>query len=753
MKHPSYPIFQYILVACALCATPAATLAQPDRAAPPTPPPSFIPTMPPGLKVPPPPPAPSANLPQAPVRQTDNRGNEVATTGSPLVREEDPRMREVVGLIRIPDMGTNEVLEMLENFTGKPILRQQSLPAVKITFYSQGALTRGEAISAIESLLSLNGIAITEVGEKFLKAVPAAVVNAQVAPRWEGSTLDAPPTLKLYEKIYKLDFLTTAEAIALIQPLMSMGAPIAFEKSGLLLITDTLVNHQRLERLLKIIDAPSAPRSEILVFQLENIAVTELVRRLDQITKGPLRLQLENNTTFDADERSNQLIAFTHPGNKELLENLIRKMDVSVAPLTRTEVFQIRYADAVQLVEIIDQVVTGQKQARDQQGASEAATTAQQTIAARRRAAQIQQQNQSAAQARADTENLQFSNFLTLVPDERANTIVASGTTSDLEYLKKLIDEIDTILAQVRIEVIITEVRLSENQTRGIDSFNFTYNVATGSGSADANTPTAPGFGPAGGSQRFASTNNFYGVSIPGVTWGPDGFGIEAVINAAESNSDVRVLSAPTIVTTHNKEAVISIGEERPVITSVVSDITATSTTRETVQFKDIKLELKVTPLIGSDDTVQMEIDQLVQGVIGTVVVSGNDQPIVGTRQATSYVSVRDRELIVLGGLQRTDFTQGQGRMAILGYIPIIGDLFTRNTNEEIRTELMIFIRPTILRNTARATSEAMQTLEKAQGRQEIESYLQDGRFLGGDRDEADAPSGTGTDSRPPKFR
>jgi general secretion pathway protein D len=641
---------------------------------------------------------------------------------SPLAPESDPRMRETVGLIRIPDMGTNEVLEMLENFTTKPILRQQSLPAVKITFFSQGPLTRGEAIRAIESLLALNGIAITNLGDKFLKAVPSAVINAQGAPQWEGSTLDAIPSQKIYEKLFRLEFLTGQEAVPMVQPLMSQGAPVSFDKSGFILISDSLVNLQRIERILAVIDVPAALTTKMLFFQLENIGVQDLLRRLQQLQTGALRRQLENTTAFDADDRTNQLIVFTHPGNETLLTELIQRLDVDVAPLTSTKVYNIRYADATTVVSIIEQVVSGQKQVRDQQTSGGGAQAAAAQAAAQRRVAAA---NQSAAAARADASNLQFSSFLTIVADERANTIVASGTQNDQRFLERLIGEIDTLLAQVRIEVVVAEVRLEDGESRGIDSFGFQYNVASGGGSN-------PVFGVDTGSnnvdQKYARPGQFWGVTIPGITWGPGGFGIEFVLNAAKTNSKVSVLSAPTIVTTHNKEAVVSVGEERPVIIGVVENVTAgTTSTRDQIQFKDIKLELKVTPLIGSDGVVQLTIEQQIQSVVGVVKINNNDQPVVGTRRANSYVSVRDGEMVVLGGLQSLDASVAKGRMAILGRLPLIGDLFSSDSRNNVRTELLIFIRPTIIRTTDDANRDANERIDQLEDGPRIRRYIEDG--------------------------
>ncbi|MEX0331352.1 MAG: secretin N-terminal domain-containing protein [Puniceicoccaceae bacterium] len=696
-----------------------------------SPPPNFVPPPPPNFS---PPSGPPSGIPRPVARpvarpvNTPPAEEELLQRSSDLVDSGDPMMQETVGLIRIPEMGTNEVLEMLENFTAKPILRQQTLPSVKITFFSQNPLTRGEAITAIESLLALNGIAITTLGEKFLKAVPSAIINAQVPRPWEGSTLDATPSQMIYEKLFELDFLSTEEAATLLQPLMSQGAPIAFAKSNLILVTDALINLQRIERLLPVLDQPGKLRTEMLFFELQNLDAEEVVRRLEQLVTGALKNRLENNTTFDADERTNQIIVFTHKSNVELISRLIGKLDIDVAPNTDTNVYSIRYADAVEVVNIIEQVVTGQRQVRTETGADN--NPAAQAARARA-AAQVRQNNQAAAAARADASNLQFSDYLTIVPDERANTIVASGTHNDLRYLEQLIEQIDTLLAQVRIEVVITEVGLSDEDERGIDNFGIGFEAPDQS-SIDFSDPDG---------QWTLNPGGLYGLTFPTFSWGGiTGTSIEMVLTAAQTNSNISVLSAPTIVTTHNKEATVSVGEERPVVTGTTT-FTTSEGVQEQVQYRDIKLELKVKPLIGSDGVVQMEIEQQIQSVIGEVSIgtgdNQRDQPIIGTRSANSYVSVGDGDLIALGGLQSLEDRESGGRMAILGRIPIIGDLFTSKGTTYIKTEILIFIRPTIIRTAADADRDANQLIDQIEGTEKIRGYLENGTF----RKEEEAPA------------
>lgn len=663
-----------------------------------------------------------------------------------LVNDNDPRMRQTVGLIRIPGMGTNEVLEMLENFTSKPILRQQTLPAVNITFFSQGAMTRGEAINAIVSLLALNGIAITEVGDRFLKAVPANIITTQVPPVWQGTTLGAAPSQKIFEKIFELEFLTATEALPLLQPFMSQGSPIAFDKSNLLLITDALINLQRMERLLGVLDRPSPMRNiSMLFFQLRHTSAQDVLRRLQQMQQGPLRRQLENNTTFDADDRSNQIIIFTHPANEPLIRQLMDQLDIDVAPLTSTRIFNIRYAKAPDVVSLIEQVVSGQQRARQATPGQQqpAAATAAQRVAAARAQAQAAAAAAQTSGAREGA-NLQFSDFMTIVADERANTVVASGTSSDLTFLEDLINQIDVLLAQVRIEVVITEVRLSDGQERGIDSFGFGYGRSPASSAVTLNQGSAP-------DQKVVTPADFFGVSFPGgITWGPEGFSMAAVLNAVRRNSNISVLSAPTIVTTHNREATIAVGERRPVITGTTTFANTDGTTRQDIQQQDISLQLKVTPLIGVDGVVQLEIEQTVESVIDNVLINGVQNPVIGSRRANSYVSVRNGELVVLGGLQSVDNSVTESRMAIIGSIPVIGDIFRRQVRDQIRTELLIFIRPVIISDTDAAFIDARRQIERLEAQQEINNFLEMGTFRSPEVQQENEPAPVG---RPPRFR
>lgn len=637
----------------------------------------------------------------------------------------EPRVEnpdEMVGLIVLSDETALQVLDMLEKMTGKIILRRQDIAAVKINFNSRGPLTKGEAVLALESLLSLNSIMLTDMGGRFMKAVPATSVNSHVPEMLIGSTLDLPASQQIYAKLFKFDYLQ-AEATSgtTVTPLLSQNSSVVvFPKSNAILITDALINLQRIERIINEMDKPQDIREDIRFIKLDYIQAAEMQQRIENLIQGPLKSYLEGNTSVTADERTNQLILITHPGNLKVIMNVIENVDVDAAPLTASEVFPLRQAKAEEVVPIIEEIISGQKEGREEDAKvaleDNSANNTPQTpnVGIPTPAAQ------AAATATSSSSNssLQFSNFVGLSADERTNSIVAYGTHNDLKTLKELIEKIDIPLPQVLIEAVITEVTLKEDQASGLSSFGFTYNgltdplkqLFTGVNIVTAGA-TGAGSGITGGS---VDLNN------------PSDFSLSALVTASDTDSNARILSTPRIMVSHNEEGIINVSESRPIITSSTSSLNNTNNnSRSTVEYRDIGIKLTVTPLIGADGTVQMTIEQTVENVVGTIQVDENDQPIIGIREATSTVSVQDNQVIVLGGLQQNSLTDSNSYVPGFRRIPFIGGLLGTDTKEYDRTELIIFIRPKVLPNPAEAQNLSNAYIEKAEEKEAVMDYLE----------------------------
>ena len=205
----------------------------------------------------------------------------------------------------------------------------------------------------------------------------------------------------------------------------------------------------------------------------------------------------------------------------------------------------------------------------------------------------------------------------------------------------------------------------------------------------------------------------------------PSNFSLTTDINPTNTDSDTRVLSAPRIVVSHNEEGIINVSSSRPIITgSTTSGVSSTLNTRSSVEYRDIGIKLKVTPLIGADGTVQMVIEQTVENVTGNITIDNNTQPIIGVREATSTISVKNREIIVLGGLQENSNSDSNNYFPIFGRLPILSSIFGKSTDDYERKEIIIFIRPTVLHRPEEAEVLAEAYIENASEKEVIKTYL-----------------------------
>ena len=322
--------------------------------------------------------------------------------------------------------------------------------------------------------------------------------------------------------------------------------------------------------------------------------------------------------------------------------------------------------------------------------------------------------------------SLQFSNFVGLAADERTNAIVAYGTQQDLKTLKELIEKIDIPLPQVRIEAIITEVTLNENQSSGISALgfsvgadgdvNFGGSVQTGIGDDGVEIDSLGGL--------IGNGFNLTGNTNPAAT-ATDAF--VALLTATDGDSNVRVLSTPTIVISHNEEGTINVSESRPIITGSSSTLNNNSSTnvRSNVEFRDIGIQLTVTPLIGAAGSVQMQIEQVVDNIAGETTIDGNVQPIIGRREANSTITVKDREIIILGGLQENRRTENNSYFPLLSGIPGLNKFLGGESASYVRTELVIFIRPTVIKTPEDSQALSEEKIEAIEEGEAVKKYIE----------------------------
>jgi general secretion pathway protein D len=587
------------------------------------------------------------------------------------------------------------VLSLIEMWTGRTVLRPQQLPTPTFTINLNKRVPKSEAILALETLLNLNGIGLVPVGDKFVKVVDLPRVRMEAPQLIEGSTLDMPPSGRIASKLFQLEFQRVTEFLPQINMLLNgnMGGYVVFEKSNAALVTDSISTLQRIETLIKRLDQPLTTGMTPKFYTIHFAKASDLVNKINAIIAGPLQSQLGSATKFSADDRTNQIVLLSDPRQHAFFDDLITKLDVKADPNTRNEVIYLKHATAKDVATLISNLISG--------------TTKSTQTDASIRPGQIVRPNMP-GQVPEPTPPPQiagqpllgelpgtneFSGLVNVQADERSNAVVVSGTVDDIRLIQELVEKIDVLLAQVRIEVVIAEVTLADDDDTGIQSLGLEVrgDKLVGFGGA------APGLSVGG-----SANGSFATITRPGeegfISGTRDLAGI-LQITRTQTKRNATILSAPSITTTHNKEGIVIVSTQVPTISGFVSDLSSGNTGnsnigRTNINQRDIGLTLKVKPLIGNDGSVQLEVSQELSEPAGEVEIDGNAQPIVSRRSTESFVSVRSGEIIVLGGLQRKTTSRQRYR---LGPIPIIGDILGGRSKNNERTDLLVFLRPQVL--------------------------------------------------------
>lgn len=329
-------------------------------------------------------------------------------------------------------------------------------------------------------------------------------------------------------------------------------------------------------------------------------------------------------------------------------EKIVSAADVDRREKLVSELVGLRHADAVEVVKLFSQVSTTATTPTPQTGQS------------------------------LDEQPLHvFSRFFKVQADTRSNGVVAFGTAGDVERVRALVAQVDVPLPQVGIEAVIVEVTLQGQESSGLATLGLGYNsgFTFSTSAASASSLETP----------FSLTGRI-----------GHGFSLSGIFRQSERDSRVKILSAPLISTSHNRPASIFVGQTRPVITSSQTSAENTST-RSAVAQQEIGLKLQVTPRIGIDGSVEMVVVQTSENIAGNVSIDGNEQPIIAKREASSYLTAKTGETVVLAGMQSRQETASNGGVWLLKDLPLVGHWFRPSTRENERTELIVFLRPHVV--------------------------------------------------------
>jgi len=576
------------------------------------------------------------------------------------------------GLIKFQDADIAQVLEIYQELTGRTILKPSSLPATKISIRTQTELTRAEAVQALDSILSMNGITMTPQGTKFMKAVAEAQAGAA------GSIFNDLPGELLPESgtyvthVIQLTNASPNDILPVLQPFAKNPAAIlTIPSTGMLVLRDYAENVKRMLEMIAKVDVVPVQEFESVVIPIKYALAGDIAQVLGSLTAGG------GSATTVGGQRSNT-------GLSGVAGGLGGGMGAGGFGNTGALPGQPGYNPNQQRGGLQQGGLGGQRgsfQNRLQQIVNRAAT--------------------------GQGGDIFVLGSTKIIADERINALLIFASKTDLITISNIIDKLDVVLAQVIIEAIIMEVSLGNNLDYGfsyVQTQPFTGRNLLGAAGAIANVPfLSPGtFANLSG----GSTNG----SIPaGFSYAASFANFDATAKAFAGDSRVKILQRPRIQTSHAVEANLFVGQTRPYPTG--TSYGGFGGNFSQIQQLQIGVTLSVLPLINAEGLVVLDIRQKIQDVGQEVAIANvGNVPSTIDREANAKVAVRDGETVMLGGMIAASKNKTKSGVPILKDIPVLGALFRTTTENEDRRELVVLIRPTVL-----PTPESAATFAKDQ--------------------------------------
>lgn len=569
-------------------------------------------------------------------------------------------------VLNLKNADINVLIATVAEITGKNFIVDPRVEG-KVTVITSEPMTPDEVYHTFLSVLRINGYAAVPNG-KLIRIVPDAIARQFDSPPEVPGTTDSNT---IVTRVLVVNNVSARELAELLKPLLPQAAQVSVhESSNAIVVADRAGNIDRIERLVRRIDTASDEQVEVIVLRHAN--ATELARTLGGMSEG------DRGPRLIADGRTNSLLLSGDRRGRLRLRTLIAHLDTPLESGDTTQVVYLHYAAANDLVPVLSSLA---KSLEGTEGGENAVS-----------ATSIQ-------------------------AHESTNSLVISAPSAVMDSLRSVIRQLDIRRAQVLIEAVIAEVAEEKAKEFGIQWQAVPGDDQLGRGVFGGTNFT----GPNGGNIIGALADPF---SLPGglnLGWldgtitvpGPNGRDITilnmgALVRALNADTGTNILSTPSIVTLDNQEAVLEVGQEVPFIqgeftTPVASGSSGTGSSGSlvnpfrTLERKSIGLKLKVTPQINEGDAVVLTLEQEVSSLAPQV--QGAADLITNQRILKTTVLVGDGQMLVLGGLVTEDQNERVNMVPGLGRIPVLGNLFKYRSSNRIRRNLMVFLRPVILRD------------------------------------------------------
>jgi len=590
--------------------------------------------------------------------------------------------------LNLKDADIQALIATVSEITGKNFIVGPNVQG-KVTVVSSRPMKPDEIYDVFLSVLRVHGFAAVPSGS-MIKIVPEAVAQQDGSSGLDGNRVHAAD--ELVTQIVPVKHVAAAELVPILRPLMPQGGQlIAHAASNSLVVSDRAGNVQRLVNIIQRIDTVSD--AEVEVIPLAHANAAELARTLTLLSDDKTAQANGDSQRVFADTRTNSILLAGAKAGRLKMRALVAHLDTPLDNGGDTQVIYLRYANAKELVPIL-------------QGVASTLTGIAPPTAAK-----------SGEAAGAGGAALPA----TIQAHEDNNALIISAPPAVFRSLAAVVRQLDVRRAQVLIEAVIAEVSDQSASELGVQwQMPFKKNP---DGSIDHSVIGGTNFtGRSVGNNIVSAAQNPLGVGNGfnlGYINGTLRLGnqtiiqLGALVTALEADGKSNVLSTPSILTLDNQEAQIKVAQEVPFLTgqyttNATSTTSTTSTSGitnpfQTIERKDVGLVLKVTPHINEGDAVRLDIHQEVSNLLPPV--QGAVDLVTNKRELTTSVLVSDNSLLVLGGLIDNQLKDNEQKVPIVGDIPLLGNLFRYRTNDRTKTDLMVFLHPRILRDAATEAS------------------------------------------------
>ncbi|WP_312320899.1 type II secretion system secretin GspD [Stenotrophomonas sp.] len=610
--------------------------------------------------------------------------------------------------LNLVDTDIGGVLRMAARFTGRQFLVDPKVTG-KMTVVSDGPVDRAQAYQLLVSALRMRGFAVVE-GKGVTRVVPQAdakVLGGPVGGSGAGG--------EVVTRTFTLRFENATALVPVLRPMIAADNPItASAASNSLVITDYADNLDRIARIIASLDTPANMDTDVVKLQ-QGIAV-DVAAMVSPLLDAQGN-EAAQKVVVMADPRSNSvLLRSSSPARTRLARQLVEKLDRAQDESGNLHVVYLRNAQATALSKVLRGVVAGQTDAPRasdplaitpaagspvSSGATQSASTQQSSAQNGSAANGLPGSQRLDAAGNGQEEGTGFShNGISVQPDPTTNTLLISAPEPVYRNLRKVIDQLDQRRAQVLVESLIVEVTATDAAELGVqwmlgNGRTFGGTRFGGSGLNTAATTTLDALAKDGLNIGVIDGT----INLPGVG---DILNLKALANALQSKGGANILSTPNLMTLDNEKASIMVGQTVPFVSGryVTDGGGGSNNPFQTIEREDIGLKLQVRPQISEGGTVKLDIYQEVSSIDNQR--SNESIGIVTNKRALdTSVLLDDGQIMVLGGLLEDSVSHGRDAVPGLGRIPLLGALFRSDTRNRTKTNLMVFLRPHVVRDPA----------------------------------------------------